>query len=120
MRGNNVYERIIRALIVDSAETKLSGILDRDGIRYEDLAIDKKRLIVYQDADDVRFLAYGYIHLTDPIYIAVEIDGNVDGYGVHIRQIKDCYYKLTVYGEDEDGKRWTVKEYLMERFSDDY
>lgn len=120
MRGNDVYERIIRAQIMDGAETTLSGILDRDGIRYEDLAINKRRLIVYQDGDDVKFIASGYIHLADPIYIAVEIDGSVDGYGVHIRQIKDCYYKLTVYGVDEDGKRWTAKEYLMERFSDDY
>lgn len=88
MKANDVYGKIIRAQIVDSAETTLSGIMDRDGIKYEDLAIDKKRLIVYQDADDVRFLAYGYIHLTGPIYIAVEIDGNVDGYGVRGRRQK--------------------------------
>lgn len=120
MQTNDVYKKIIRAQIIDSAETILSGILDRDGISYEDLAVNRRRVIVYQDGDDVKFSASGYIHLTGPIYIAVEIDGSVDGYGVHIRQIRDCYYKLTVYGVDEEGKRWTVNEYLMERFSDDY
>ena len=115
MRDNTIYKEIIKGQIIDSCETTLSGILTLDGIRYEDLAVDRRRVIVYTGTDDVEFTASGYIHLTGPTYIAVEIDGSVDRHGVHIRQIRDCIHDMTIWGKDEDGKRWTPKEYLIAR-----
>lgn len=119
MRDNTIYKEIIRKQVIDSCETTMSGILVLDGIKYEDLAVNRRRVIVYQDTDDVKFIASGYIHLTDPIYIAVEIEGSVDGQGVHVRQIKDTYRDMTIWGTDGDGKRWTPKDYLIARLIDD-
>ena len=118
MRDDAIYKKIIKGQIIDSCETTLSGILTLDGIKYEDLAVDRRRVIVCQDVNDVEFTASGYIHLTDPIYIAVEIDGSVDRHGVHIGRIKDTYRDMTIWGKDEDGKRWTPKEYLIARLSE--
>ena len=73
MRDNAIYKKIIKGQIIDSTETTLSGVLVLDGIKYEDLAVDRKRVLVYQEGDSLIFIAAGYIHLTDPIYIAVEI-----------------------------------------------
>jgi len=115
MRDNTIYKKIIKAQIIDSVETTLSGVLVLDGIKYEDLAIDKKRVWAYQEGDSLEYIASGYIHLTDPIYIAVEIEGSVDGQGVHIDQIKDTYRDMTIWGKDGDGKRWTPKDYLIAR-----
>ena len=61
MRDNTIYKEIIRGQIIDSCETTLSGILTLDGIRYEDLAVDRRRVIVCQNANDVEFLASGYM-----------------------------------------------------------
>ena len=119
MRDNTIYKKIIKGQIIDSCETTLSGILVLDGIKYEDLAVDRKRVLVYQEGDSLMYIASGYIHLTDPIYIAVEIEGSVDGNGVHVKQIKDTYRDITIWGKDEDGKRWTPKEYLIARLIDD-
>ena len=119
MRDNTIYKEIIIGQVIDSCETTLSGILTLDGIRYEDLAVNRRRVIVCQNANDVEFLASGYIHLTDPIYIAVEIEGSVDRHGVHIGRIKDTYRDMTIWGKDEDGKRWTPKDYLIARLIDD-
>ena len=115
MRGNDVYERIIRAQIMDGAKSTLLDILALDGIKCEEIGVIERGMKLSIGTDDVKFEVSGHMRLQGSLYMFVEIEGTVNEYGVRVNRIRDNIHDLTVWGEDEDSRRWTVKEYLMER-----